>query len=96
MDSFRGYEITKKNGYYIFVDNEESVAATWESRPCGFCGKHNTIEGHDACLGTIKGPILNACCGHGIQKDAYIQFIEGTIRGSKVFEFINRELNEKT
>lgn len=39
---------------------------------CGHCGKANTPEGHDACLGTLPG-VVNACCGHGDPKAAYVQ-----------------------
>lgn len=39
---------------------------------CGHCGKPNTPEGHDACLGTLAG-VANACCGHGDPKAAYVQ-----------------------
>lgn len=36
-------------------------------RPCIRCNKMPTLEGHDACLGTLKG-VLYACCGHGVEK----------------------------
>lgn len=41
------------------------------ARPCGHCGLANTPDGHDGCLGTLPG-VLNACCGHGIDGDAYV------------------------
>ena len=44
-------------------------------RLCGHCGKHNTKEGHDGCLGVIPDA-MNACCGHGEINDAYIQWSE--------------------
>ncbi len=44
---------------------------------CGKCGKGPTEEGHDGCLGTLSGPIMNACCGHGNDNQAYIQFWGG-------------------
>lgn len=86
---FRGYDIIKKrDGSYIFVDNGELVSTTWHIRPCGFCGKHNTPEGHDGCLGIIPN-VMNACCGHGITESAYIQFESGsTIRGEAVDEYV--------
>ncbi len=42
-------------------------------RPCGHCGLPNRSDGHDACLGVIPGA-MNACCGHGNIKFAYIQY----------------------
>lgn len=73
---FRGYEIAEIDGEYVFSDTKERTVLTWESRPCGHCGKHNTAEGHDGCLGTLPG-IMNACCGHGIMDEAYAQFWNG-------------------
>ncbi len=43
---------------------------------CDHCGLPDTPEGHDACLGTIPGA-MNACCGHGDVKCAYIQYQAG-------------------
>lgn len=49
---------------------------------CEKCGKGPTQEGHDGCLGTLPGDIMNACCGHGNNKQAYIQYWSGKdIRG---------------
>jgi hypothetical protein len=44
-------------------------------RPCGHCGRPQTPEGHDGCLGTLPG-VMNACCGHGVEADAYVQYKE--------------------
>ena len=41
---------------------------------CVKCNKGPTKEGHDGCLGTLKGDIMNACCGHGNDDQAYIQY----------------------
>ncbi len=40
---------------------------------CGYCDMKRTTEGHDGCIGTLEG-VMNACCGHGEYKMAYIQF----------------------
>ena len=40
---------------------------------CNHCGMNCTPEGHDACLGTLPHPVMNACCGHGDPAKAYIQ-----------------------
>jgi len=47
-----------------------------DSRPCTSCGKYPTIEGHDACLGTMPG-VAAACCGHGV-KDPYVKMAPPT------------------
>jgi hypothetical protein len=50
---------------------------------CGHCKKGPTPEGHDGCLGTLPGPVMNACCGHGNDKQAYIQYWSGrNLRGN--------------
>lgn len=41
--------------------------------PCKACGDKPTIEGHDACIGTLPN-IMNACCGHGGRNEPYVQF----------------------
>ena len=73
-------------------DASESVCQECESqkaRPCRRCGKHVTPEGHDACLGTLPG-FMNACCGHGCDANAYVQFPDGTcVRGRPAIDAIN-------
>lgn len=44
---------------------------------CAKCKKGSTKEGHDGCLGTLPGLIMNACCGHGDDHQAYIQYWGG-------------------
>lgn len=43
---------------------------------CEHCKLTYGKEGHDACLGTLIG-VMNACCGHGNDEDAYVQFLDG-------------------
>jgi hypothetical protein len=88
-DHFRGYPIEKKNGEFIFCDTGKPTIETWQDRPCGFCGKYNTPEGHDGCIGTIPG-VTNACCGHGDVNDAYVQFETGkVINGQKALPLLD-------
>lgn len=48
---------------------------------CGHCQLEPTPEGHDGCLGTLPG-VMNACCGHGDDSAAYVQFPDGScVRG---------------
>ncbi len=81
MTTFRGHEIHKEGGEWLFSDTAEPVAQAWKSRPCGHCRLPNTPEGHDGCIGHLPG-VTNACCGHGEGGSAYIQFFFGlSLRG---------------
>lgn len=40
---------------------------------CKHCDFAPNKDGHDACLGELPG-VMNACCGHGDECDAYVQF----------------------
>ena len=50
------------------------MAGSGQRGICIKCKKGPTPEGHDGCLGTLPGPIMNACCGHGRDEIAYIQY----------------------
>lgn len=91
----RGHEIEHNGKEWIYSDNKKSTIETHKSRPCGKCGKHETKEGHDACLRTLPG-LMNACCGHGDNNEAYVQYWDGrTIHGNKATKIINElKLNQ--
>lgn len=85
----RGHKIEFINNEFIYSDNKESTINTHKDRPCGNCGQHETKEGHDACLGTLPG-LMNACCGHGVESEAYVQLLDGScIRGEHAIAIIN-------
>lgn len=85
----RGHPIVFKNDEWFYKDNGESVKDTHDKRPCGHCDKKSTDEGRDACLGTLPG-VMNACCGHGVMSQAYIQFDNGvTIRGFNIDDTVH-------
>jgi len=47
----------------------------YEKDVCTHCDKKRTKEGYDGCLGTLdESIVMNACCGHGEDNTAYIQF----------------------
>lgn len=46
------------------------------SRPCGACGRADDEAGHDGCLGELPG-VVNACCGHGNVRDAWVVLADG-------------------
>lgn len=73
----RGHAIECVHGNWIYADTREPTKVTYKTRPCGHCGQTYTREGHDACLGTLRG-VMNACCGHGTDTHAYVQFWDGT------------------
>ncbi len=77
---------------WYFLDTNKTVAATWETRACGHCNMKNTPEGHDGCIGYLPG-VMNACCGHGESKAAFIQFTDGSIvQGLQAIERMNNEI----
>lgn len=69
---------------------------------CTHCNKKRTKEGHDGCIGTLLG-VANACCGHGEEAVAYVQFWHRDydkdsnkvkLSGKEAIEYIR--LNSKT
>jgi hypothetical protein len=72
MTMYRGHQLVMRNGRLEYED-ETLVPDARGNMPCGKCSIYNTPEGHDACLGTLPNA-MNACCGHGNNDDAYIQF----------------------
>ncbi len=69
---WRGHAIVFSKGAWLYADTLQSVTRD-SDRDCGHCGKPQTPEGHDGCLGTIPG-VVNACCGHGDKAAAYVQY----------------------
>lgn len=58
---------------------------------CVNCGLDHIIDGceiYDGCLGKLSGGnIMNACCGHGDNEQAYIQYADSScIRGEAAVE----------
>ncbi len=75
---FRGNPTEKgTDGYYVYTGTNELVSENWKTKPCGRCGEGFTKEGHDPCIGTLPN-VMNACCGHGYDREAYIQFEDGS------------------
>ena len=89
-DKWRGYDCYVINEIWYYCD-DLSETARGHREACGYCGLKDTIEGHDGCIGTLEG-VRNACCGHGIAKDAYVQFPDSSdIRGKEALEYIEKE-----
>lgn len=92
---FRGHQIQRVNGQFVYTDTGESTVTTWAARGCGHCGLADTPEGHDGCLGEIPG-VLNACCGHGIEADAYVQTEDNLhLRGRLAVEWMIERLRRQ-
>jgi len=62
---------------------------------CHKCKLPPSPEGHDGCLGTLPGPVMNACCGHGNNKLAYIQYWGGARLGGHAAIFEQKRLLPK-
>lgn len=60
------------------------MAGSGQHGTCDHCGREPTPEGHDGCLGTLPETlVMNACCGHGQDSGAYIQYRDGScVRGA--------------
>lgn len=84
----RGHPIVFVNGDWVYKDTGRPTAMFLD-RPCGHCGKVSTNDGHDGCLGILHG-VMNACCGHGQTKEAYVQFLDGvSIHGESATIILN-------
>ncbi|MGP9796185.1 hypothetical protein ACT3UJ_02320 [Halomonas sp. 86] len=66
------------------------MAGSGQRGICAKCGLPPTPEGHDGCLGTLDEKlVMNACCGHGNDRQAYVQFWDGgDVRGSEAIKFM--------
>lgn len=50
------------------------------SEICSYCNHRPDSQDDDFCLGHLPGPVMNACCGHGNDARAYVQFDHGKHR----------------
>ena len=81
QSTFRGNRIEFVNDEWVYSDTGQPTVSTHTTKPCGKCGKRETADGHDACLGTLRC-VMNACCGHGHDREAYVVYENGTeLRG---------------
>jgi hypothetical protein len=66
---------------WCYADTGQRAGVGYEVRPCKKCGKRfqrSNAGEPDPCLGVLPG-VDNACCGHGVRSEAYIQFTNGTV-----------------
>ena len=80
-DTLRGHLIARVDGRWVYQDT--GTPTIGHPRACGFCGKSDTPEGHDGCIGFVPG-VINACCGHGDTPTAYVVYDDGSeLRGEE-------------
>ena len=72
---WRGHAIRWDGERWLYAENGLPVSDD-PYRECGRCDRHNR-HGHDHCLGTLPG-VINACCGHGQDEEAYVVLDDGT------------------
>lgn len=91
-DTYRGHIIRPiGEDFWVYADTNELVKDNPE-RACGHCQLKNTPEGHDGCLGKLP-EVMNACCGHGEPRAAYVQLTGGkVIRGVEAVRLQERLL----
>ena len=90
MNNWRGHAIELgDHGIWYYVDTKRPVFQK-PDRDCGHCGKANTCEGHDGCLGTLPG-VINACCGHGDVERAYVVLDTGErLSGQEALDWVEQ------
>lgn len=86
---WRGHQIICKDDKWLYADNlEPTVGYGGKERPCGKCGGEPGRE--DACLGMLPG-VDNACCGHGVREESFIQFTNGVVVRGFVLDALDKE-----
>lgn len=85
---FRGNNIYFDGLVYRYSDTDEETISCWKDKGCGHCGLKDIKEGYqayDGCLGKLDSTIvMNACCGHGVIKNAYLQFCDGSVINGQI------------
>ena len=92
LSRHRGHDIHLDEGRWVYSDDGTPVAED-PARACGWCRLPNREDGHDACIGELgPGRVMNACCGHGNEAEAYVQFWGGgRLGGAEAVRWIEGE-----
>lgn len=94
---FRGHPTKTIDGKWCYADTGEIIAdgddesVPHNIRPCKKCGAVFGLHDPDPCLGMLPG-VDFACCGHGIQDEAYIQYPTGL----RLDDFTVTETDDRT
>lgn len=76
-------DVAKKSQVGEFVTDAE-----YDEMPCVKCHKA-PVKGMDACIANSPG-VKNACCGHGFEFWAYVEYEDGTVlREQEAIDAIN-------
>ena len=68
---------------------------------CAHCGKSPIFDNrkgfeheiYDGCIGRLSGEVMNACCGHGNVRCAYVQYSDGSlIKGGEALKQIRGDV----
>lgn len=76
-DLLRGNPMICVKGQWFYTDTMEPTVENWRKTPCGVCKRMRNANGDDPCIEKLPGGVMNACCGHGVTEEAYIQFYGG-------------------
>ena len=76
---------------YRISSTGELVKKGYSNCICPHCGNPPTPEGHDACLGTLKG-VEYACCGHGVKGPKSHRYV--VLKNGKCFYGDNIDLDQ--
>lgn len=76
------------DGTWRYLDTDERTHDAYLIRDCGHCHISTGPDGIDPCLKRIPN-VMNACCGHGDDGEAYVQLPDGhCIRGQDAINFM--------
>ena len=100
LSKHRGHDIVFSNGVWLYQSDKTPVSMD-KTRKCGHCGKGQTEEGYDGCIGNLPA-VKNACCGHGVEADritsynvCYTKLLRKTLR-SRVYKADFKYLDVKS
>jgi hypothetical protein len=73
------------------------IAGSGQYGICAKCNKSPTKEGYDGCIGELpRGEVMNACCGHGKDDQAYVQRWQfRKLVGEEAIDYINSNRRSK-
>lgn len=92
---WRGHDILFDGDEWVYVDTGHEVTSN-PNRICSHCSMSNRLDDFDPCIGFLTG-VSNACCGHGIAINAYVQLECGTVlRDNDAVLFIDSNISKKT
>ena len=87
--TWRGHEIYYDSGSEEWKYSDTGGLTTDDPfRACGRCSEKPTEDDHDSCIANLPN-VFNACCGHGLETDAYVQFKDHSIiRGKEAIDWL--------